>query len=90
VTGTPPLVTPFTGAPPAALSLFVVAVLDVRDGFRDSVKLCSERAGAQAADPIRAALCRGQAMAYEAAAEHIDEALSVATGRWTATREAVT
>jgi len=46
------------------------------------LKLCNERAGELAADPIRAALCRGQAMAYEEAAEHIDDALSIATGRW--------
>jgi hypothetical protein len=57
-------------------------VLDTRDGFRDDVKLCTERAGELAADPIRAVLCRGQARAFEEAAGHIDDAVASATGRW--------
>jgi hypothetical protein len=79
---TPPRVTPLVGADLVALRRFADAMLDTRDGFRDNVKLHTERAGELATDPIRAALCRGQAMAYQAAAEHIDEALSIATGRW--------
>ena len=77
-----PRVSPLNSAGTDALRRFADAVLKARDGFRDSVKLCTERAETLAADPIRAALCRGQAMAYQAAAEHIDEALSIATGRW--------
>ncbi len=79
---TPPRVTPLTSVGIDALRRFGDAVLDTRDGFRDSVKLYTERADELAADPIRAALCRGQAMAFESAAEHIDDALSIATGRW--------
>ena len=79
---TPPRVTPLTGADLACLRRFGDAVLDARDGYRDNLKLYTERAEELAADPIRAALCRGQAMAYEAAAEHIDDALSIASGRW--------
>jgi len=83
VTGArPPRITPLTGAPASARPAFGDAVLDARDGFRDNVKLYTERADELAADPIRAALCRGQAIAYQAAAEHIDEALSIASGRW--------
>ncbi len=77
-----PRVTPLTGVGADDLRRFADAVLDARDGYRDNVKLHTERADELAADPIRAALCRGQAMAYQAAAEHIDEALSIATGRW--------
>ena len=79
---TPPRVTPLTGADLATLRRFGCALLEARDGFRDNVKLYTERADELAADPIRAALCRGQAMAFEEAAGHIDEALSIATGRW--------
>jgi hypothetical protein len=79
---TPPRVTPLTGAGTDALRRFADAVLDARDGYCDNVKLHTERAGELATDPIRAALCRGQAMAYQAAAEQIDDALSIATGRW--------
>ncbi len=79
---TPPRVTPLVGADLVALRRFADAVLDTRDGYRDNVKLYTERADELAADPIRAALCRGQAMAFDEAAGHIDEALSIATGRW--------
>ena len=79
---TPPRVTPLTGVGTDVLRRFGDALLDARDGFRDNVKLYTERADELAADPIRAALCRGQAIAFESAAEHIDEALSIATGRW--------
>jgi len=75
-------VTPLTGVGADDLRRFADAVLDARDGYRDNVKLHTECAGELAADPIRAALCRGQAMAYEEAAGHIGEALSIATGRW--------
>jgi len=46
------------------------------------VQLYTERADELPADPIRAALCRGQAMAFESAAEHLDDAIGIATGRW--------
>ncbi len=77
-----PRVSPLNSAGTDDLRRFGDAVRDARDGFRDNVKLCNQRAGELAADPIRAALCRGQAMAFEEAAGHIDEALSIATGRW--------
>ena len=77
-----PRVSPLTSAGTDALRRFADAVLDTRDGYRDNVKLYTERADELAADPIRAALCRGQAMAFDEAAGHIDEALSIATGRW--------
>ncbi len=77
-----PRVSPLNSAGTHALRRFADAVLDARDGFRDNVKLHTERAGELAADPIRAALCRGQAMAFEEAAGDIDDALSIATGRW--------
>jgi len=70
------------GADLVALRRFADAVLDTRDGYRDNVKLYTERADELAADPIRAALCRGQAMAFEEAAGHIDDAVGIATGRW--------
>jgi hypothetical protein len=79
---TPPRVTPLTGAGADVLRRFADAVLDARDGYRDNVKLCTERAGELATDPIRAALCRGQAMAFEEASRHIDDAVAIATGRW--------
>ncbi len=79
----PPLAAgPLTGADLASLRRFADAVLDARDSFRDNAKLYTERADELAADPIRAALCRGQAMAFASSAEHINEALSIATGRW--------
>ncbi len=78
----PPRLTPLTGAPAGARAAFAAAVADAADGFRDNAKLCTERADELAADPIRAALCRGQALAYQAAAEHIDEAFAIASGRW--------
>lgn len=49
---------------------------DIRDGLRDDAKQCQARAEQITADPVRAALCRGQALAYTAAAEHIDAAIS--------------
>jgi hypothetical protein len=73
---------PLAGADTEALRRFAGAVLDARDGFRDNVKLFTERASELAADPIRAALCQGQARAFESAAEHLDEAVAIATGRW--------
>src|SRR6266446_1930749 len=79
---TPPRVTPLTGADLATLRRFGCALLEARDGFRDNVKLYTERADELAADPIRAALCRGQAMAYENAAGHLDDAFVTASGRW--------
>ncbi len=79
---TPPRVAPLTSVGTDALRRFADAVLDARDGYRDNVKLYIERADELAADPIRAALCRGQAMAFEEAAGQIDDALSIATGRW--------
>jgi hypothetical protein len=48
---------------------------DIRDGLREDTKLCQARAD-QMADPVRVALCRGQALAYSAAAEQIDAALA--------------
>ncbi len=81
MTGRLPRMTPFTGAPASALPALAAAVLDARDGFRDNVKLYTERTDELAADPIRAALCRGQAMAYESAAEHLDDAFVTASGR---------
>jgi hypothetical protein len=78
----PPRVTPLTGARTDALRRFADAVLDARDGFRNSVKLHTEHAEGLAADPIRAALSRGQAMAFEEAAGQLDDAVGIATGRW--------
>jgi len=75
-------VTPLASAGTDALRRFADAALDARDGYRDNVKLYTERADELAADPIRAALCRGQAMAFESAAEHLDDAIGIATGRW--------
>jgi len=77
-----PRVSPLNSAGTDALRRFADAVLDARDGFRDNAKLHTERAKELAADPIRAALCRGQAMAFEEAAGHIDDAVAIATGRW--------
>ena len=83
MTGVPPRVTPLTGAPASALPALAAAVLDAREGFRDSARLHTERAGQLGwRHPIRAALCRGQAMACEAAAEQIGEAVAIASGRW--------
>ncbi len=78
----PRSVTALTGVSAGALREFAEIVLEVRDGFRDNVKLFTERAGELAADPIRAALCRGQAIAYQEAAEHIGEAVAIASGQW--------
>ena len=75
--------TPLTGAPASARPAFAEAVADVRGGFRDNARLFTEgAAGLRWRHPIRAALCRGQAIAYQAAAEHLDEAFAVASGRW--------
>ncbi len=78
----PRSVTALTGVSAGGLREFAEIVLDARDGFRDDVKLFTERADELAADPIRAALCRGQAIAYQEAAEHIDEAVAIASGQW--------
>ncbi len=61
----------------AAGRQWVAAVLgDVRDGLRDDAKQCQARAEQVAADPVRAALCRGQALGLALAAEHIDATVS--------------
>jgi len=61
----------------AAGRQWVAAVLgDVRDGLRDDAKQCQARAEQVAADPVRAALCRGQAHGLALSAEHIDAAVS--------------
>jgi transcriptional regulator with XRE-family HTH domain len=46
----------------------------VRDSFAEDAKTCQARAE-QATGPVRAALWRGQALAYTAAAEHLAAAL---------------
>ncbi len=53
-----PRVSPLNSAGTDALRRFADAVLDARDGYRDNVKLCTERADELAADPIRAAARR--------------------------------
>jgi transcriptional regulator with XRE-family HTH domain len=45
---------------------------NVSDGLRADAKLCTERAGEVAADRVRAALYRGEALGLRRAAEHID------------------
>jgi hypothetical protein len=75
------LVTPLSGADTARLREFAAAVLDLRDGFMD-VTLYTQQAGELAAAGESAALYRGQAIAYRNAAEHIDEAMAIASGRW--------
>ncbi len=68
-------------AEPTATSRQWLAALlrDIRDGFRDDAKQCQARAEQVAHDPVRAALCRGQALGYTAAAEHVDAALVSST-----------
>jgi len=66
--------------PSAASRQWVAAVLrDIRDGLRDDAKQCQARAEQVAPDPVRAALCRGQALGYAAAAEQIDAAAAYTT-----------
>ncbi len=61
----------------AAGRQWVAAVLgDVRDGLRDDAKQCEARAEQVAADPVRSALCRGQAHGLALAAAHIDATVS--------------
>jgi hypothetical protein len=52
---------------------------DIRDCLWEDTKICQVRAGQAGGDPIRAAWCRGQALAYTAAAEQIDAALASGT-----------
>ena len=48
---------------------------ELRDSFADDAKTCQARAE-QAGDVARAALCRGQALAYTAAAENLAAVLA--------------
>ncbi len=52
---------------------------EMRDSFAEDAKTCQARAE-QAGDTTRAALCRGQALAYTAAAEHLAAVLAVGGG----------
>jgi len=52
---------------------------DIRDGLRDDAKQCQARAEQVAPDSVRAALCRGQALGYAAAAEQIDATAAYTT-----------
>jgi hypothetical protein len=68
---------PVSGQPGSVSGQQLAGILrDVRDGLRADAKLHQERAEQMTAGTARAALCRGQALAYAAAAEHIDAALA--------------
>ncbi len=70
------------GADVATLRRVAAAVWGTRNALRDTAGLLERRAGELAGDHAAAALSRGQAKAYASAAEHIGEAVAVATGRW--------
>jgi hypothetical protein len=61
---------------PPAVQWLIGMFTDVRDVLREDAKLSDARADQMRTDAARAALCRGQALAYLAAAECIGAALS--------------
>ena len=58
----------------------VVVVVDKRDGFRTAARACWRAEADADGQEVRAARCRGAAVAYAAAAEGLDEAIT-ATGQ---------
>jgi hypothetical protein len=66
-----------TAAPPSTRQpeQATIRLRDLRDHLRDDAKHLHHRA-TQSSDPVTAALCRGQAMAYEMAAEYTDAVLT--------------
>ncbi len=78
----PPGWAPATARPGGAVTAAPAwpAVLgEMRDSFAEDAKTCQARAD-QAGDTIRAALCRGQALAYTAAAENLAAVLAACPG----------